>query len=117
MIAVRGLTRSDIVLVAFPFTDLSSTRVRPALIVGRVASDDLILAFITSRTAGADPRTTCLLQSGNTEFAQTGLKVDSLVRLDKLITLHRRLVLRRLGQIGPRTTGVANDALRYALTL
>ena len=117
MTSAIALARGDVVLVAFPFTDLSSKRVRPALVVGRVAGDDLVLAFITSRTTGADPRSTCLLRPGDAEFAQTGLKVDSLVRLDKLVTLDRRLVLRRLGQVGPNTTGVVNSALRFVLAL
>ena len=117
MTAAGALARGDVVLVTFPFTDLSSTRVRPALVVGRVAGDDLILAFITSRTTAADPRGSCLLGSSDADFPRTGLKVDSLVRLDKLVTLHRRLVLRRLGQIGPSTTGVVNSALRFVLAL
>ena len=117
MTAASALARGDVVLVSFPFTDLSSARVRPALVVGRVAGDDLILAFITSQTTGSDPRSTCLLRSGDAKFAQTGLKVDSLVRLDKPDTLHRRLVLRRLGQISPNTTELVNSALRFVLAL
>ncbi len=117
MTAGRTLMRGDVVLINFPFTDLSSARVRPALIVGRATGDDLILAFVTSRTAGAGPRTTCLLRPGDPEFAQTGLTIDSLVRLDRLATLHRHLVMRRLGRIGPSTTDIVDDALRYALVL
>jgi mRNA interferase MazF len=117
MTAGRPLARSDIVLVGFPFTDLSTTRVRPALIIGRVAGDDLILAFITSRATGADPRATCRIGPGDAEFARTGLTVESRIRLDRLATLHRRLVLRRLGQIGPTTSAIVDDALRYSLVL
>lgn len=53
MTAGRGMARGDVILVQFPFTDLSATRLRPAVIVGRVSGDDLILAFITSQITRA----------------------------------------------------------------
>jgi len=46
-----ALARGDVVLVRFPFTDLSGLKLRPALIVGRVSGDDVVLAFVTSQTA------------------------------------------------------------------
>lgn len=109
--------RGDIVLIAFPFTDLSSTRVRPALVLARSAGDDLILAFITSRAATTDPLATCLLRPGDPEFVQAGLRVESLIRHDRLATLNCRSAFHRLGQIGPRTAGVVDDALRYVFML
>jgi len=112
-----GLRRGDIVLVLFPFTDLSGTKRRPALIVGRVESDDLVLAFITSRLPAGSPLSAHSLVPGDPEFRATGLKVPSSVRLDKLATLHRRLVTRRLGAIGPRTTSAVGACLRHALEL
>jgi mRNA interferase MazF len=51
------------------------------------------------------------------EFRGTGLKVASAVRLDKLATLHRNLVRRRLGAIGPAIQRRVDDALRAALGL
>lgn len=112
-----ALARGDVVLVTFPFTDRSATRQRPALIVGRIRGDDLILAFITSRVTQADPQAEHLLTPADPEFSRTGLKVPSLVRLDRLATLHRDLVRRRLGHIGPRAERVVTDALRYVLGL
>jgi mRNA interferase MazF len=112
-----GLRRGDIVLVLFPFTDLSGTKRRPALIVGRVESDDLVLAFITSRLPTSLSPSAHSMDVANPEFRTTGLKVPSSVRLDKLATLHRRLVTRRLGSIGPRTTSAIGACLRHALEL
>jgi mRNA interferase MazF len=112
-----GLRRGDVVLVLFPFTDLSGTKRRPALIVGRVESDDLVLAFITSRGLAIASRSSYALSQSDVEFQRTGLKMASSIRLDKLATLHRRLVTRRLGSIGPQTDLAVAACLRHVLEL
>ncbi len=117
MSGAAGLQLGEVVLVTFPFTDLSSLKVRPALVVGRVVDDDLLVAFISSRTAGADARVDCLLSTDDPEFPLTGLRTASLVRLNKLATLHRGLVRRRLGRIGPETRRVIAQRLRYVFEL
>jgi mRNA interferase MazF len=109
--------RGEIVLVTFPFTDLSSSKLRPALIVERVSGDDLILAFITSRTHPSPSPSECLFDSRDPEFHRTGLKLTSIVRLDKLATLHPGLVRRRLGFVDSHVQGRVNMALRYVFAL
>ena len=111
------LRRDDVVLVSFPFTDLSGQKLRPALVVGRPSGDDVVLAFITSRGEVVVPQAEHALTPGDPEFASTGLKVASRLRVNKLATLHRALVRRRLGRIGPRTRRAADRALRYVLEL
>lgn len=112
-----ALRRDDVVLVSFPFTDLSGQKLRPALVVGRPLGDDVVLAFITSRGEAVVPQAEHVLTPGDPEFASTGLKVTSRLRVNKLATLHRALVRRRLGHIGPRTRRAADRALRYVLEL
>jgi len=115
--APRQLARGDIVLISFPFTDLSTQKVRPALIVARITGDDLVAAFVTSSASPGVSPAVCTLDKTNSEFAQTGLRTASAVRLDKLATLQRRLVMRRLGRIGPQTTSAVQNALRYVFDL
>jgi len=112
-----ALARGDVVLVRFPFTDLSGLKLRPALIVGRVSGDDVVLAFVTSQTAPNQHRADVLLRAGDSEFVLAGLRVSSRVRLDRLVTLSRGLVIRRLGRIGPQTNTAVSDALRYVFEL
>lgn len=111
------LGRDDVVLVRFPFTDLSGSKLRPALVVGRPLGDDVILAFVTTRGEAAEARAEHPLAPTDPEFASTGLKAASRIRLNKLATLHRALVRRRLGRIGPRTRAHVDRSLRYALEL
>ena len=113
----RPLARGDVVLVRFPFTDLSGLKVRPALVVGQVTGDDLILAFVSSRTARPPSPAEHHVDPSDPEFGRTGLRVASLVRLDRLVTLQRALALRRLGAIGPRTQTAIAGALRYVFDL
>ena len=87
------MNRGTIVLTRYPFTDLSSMKRRPALIVSPVESieDDLIVAFITSNTDRIDSGTDFLLDSGNESFADAGLKKPSLIKLAKLATLNKSI--------------------------
>lgn len=114
---VATLRRDDVVLVSFPFTDLSGQKLRPGLVVGRPSGDDVVLAFISSRGGEAVSKAEYLIAPGDPEFPTTGLKVASRVRLNKLATLHRVLVRRRLGRIGPRSRRAVDGALRYVLEL
>ena len=84
-----------IVLVPFPFTDLSSAKVRPALVVsGARKDDDIILCFITSRIDPKQPHQLIVPPS-----RRTGLKVQSAIRFDKIVTLEKRVILGELGRI------------------
>jgi mRNA interferase MazF len=117
-VSVRpSLSRGDVVLITFPFTDLSSQKLRPAVIVGRVSGPDIIVAFITSQVGGPRSPAECPLDPADPEFARTGLRVVSRVRLDKLATLHRSLVQRRVGQIGARTEHAVAAGLQYVFAL
>jgi hypothetical protein len=57
-----------------------------------------------------------LLRS-DAEFRSAGLKDDSLLRVDKLVTLSRNVITRRLGTIGPATEAKATAALRQTFGL
>ncbi len=109
----RPLGRGDVVLVRFPFTDLAGQKLRPALVVGRPADEDLVLAFMTSRVELTEPHAEHLLAVGDPEFRLTGLRTASLIRLNQIATLHRSLIHRRLGTIGPETDQFVRSCLRY----
>ncbi len=111
------LTRGDLVLIQFPFTDLSAQKLRPALILGRVSGDDVIVAFISSRMFSTDPSAEHVLGPTDAEFRTTGLKSASLIRLNKVATLHRGLVRRRIGRIGLATRRAVAKSLRYVFEI
>src|ERR1035441_7161422 len=87
------MKKGDIILIPFPFTDLSGSKYRPALVLNS-REDDVTVAFITTQ----------LYSKSDTDIfieptEQNGLKKDSLIRLSKLATLDKKLAEGRMGEI------------------
>lgn len=88
------LTRGKVVLVPFPFDDLSASKVRPAVcLTGPVgAYRHVILAFITSRSPDEPLESDVVLVSGRPGYEETGLRVSSVLRLHRLMTVSTALL-------------------------
>ena len=101
MVQAAKFHQGDVVLVPFPFSHLTGHKVRPAVIVSAdPQSHELILAFVTSVLTNRSSRGAEVeLLRSNPEFVKTGLKTDSLLRVDKLVTLSHQIITRRLGTI------------------
>lgn len=84
-----------IVLIPFPFTDLTSAKLRPALIVSGSPENDVVVLFITSRKP--DGGKYFQLETDEDDFSDSGLKTTSYIRLDKIATLNKKLVIGELG--------------------
>src|SRR5437588_110548 len=96
------LARGDVVLTPFPFTDSKGAPLRPALVVSRVPiGRDVVLAGISSVVHGSSVPTDYLVSTSHAESLQTGLRVASVFRMHKLVTVEETVVVRRLGRIGP----------------
>jgi mRNA interferase MazF len=101
MPSTTSYKRGAVVLVPFPFTDLTTSKQRPGLVLSsdafNTSHDDVILAAITSQMP---PRLSPEeFQIPSQELGQCGLPKASLVRLSKLVTLHQRLVIKTLGTL------------------
>ncbi len=82
-----------VVLVPFPFSDLSQSKLRPALVLADVGRGDWILCQITSKPYG-DSRSMAL---SNVHFATGSLRVDSYARPGKLFTANHSLIVAQVG--------------------
>lgn len=110
--------RGDVVLTHFPFTDLSGSAVRPALVVSHgLIGQDLVLAGISSVVRGVHSPTDCPLDSSHPEFAQTGLRVTSVFRMHKLAAVEQSVIVRRLGHVSPQMQAALDALLRSVLGL
>jgi mRNA interferase MazF len=88
----------DIVLAAFPFTDLSGTKRRPCVVLATAESPgDFVVAFITSEPLAGFPRFGIAIDPTHPSWSRTHLKAASVVRTDKLCTLNTRVITGRLG--------------------
>ncbi len=111
------MTKGKIVLTSFPFTDLSGSKRRPALIVSKENSrEDVIVAFITSRLY-KESETDLLINNEHPDFAKTGLKVPSLIRLSKLATLEKALIVGEIGYCGDNLLVQINSKLKLTCGL
>jgi mRNA interferase MazF len=101
----RPIGRGDVVLVPFPFTDLSATKRRPAVVLwADPARADFLLAFVSSQRIRAGEVGAVPLLPTHPEFSLTGLAAPSTVRTTKLVTLSGTLLKRWLGRLGPLLT-------------
>jgi mRNA interferase MazF len=94
----------DIVLIRYPQTDLAEGKLRPALVVAVAPGrhTDLLLALITSRTYQAVPKFDEIINPSDSDYAATGLKVRSVVRLARLASVEPSVITARLGQVSPK---------------
>lgn len=116
------MKRGDVVLVDFPYSDQTGSKLRPALIVQadvlNQKLDDTILAVITSskrRMVGS--ATQLVIDVSTAEGKRTGLQMDSVVQCENLVTRDQRLLRKRLGEIAPSLMSAIDDCLRAALAL
>ena len=103
--------RGDIVLVAFPFTDLSSTKRRPALVISPDSFNDhlqdVVLAAITSQVTPAD---TLVIEPA--DCVDGILPKQSAVRAGKSFTISSSLVAKKLCSLRSGRTDDVLSALR-----
>lgn len=85
--------RSSIVLIHFPFSDLSQTKLRPALVLSQTTKDDFILCQIPSN-ARADEQSIEIVAN---DFAEGSLQKMSYIRPNKIFTAHKSLITKRVG--------------------
>ncbi|HEY2945386.1 MAG TPA: type II toxin-antitoxin system PemK/MazF family toxin [Vicinamibacteria bacterium] len=102
-----GVRAGVVVLVRFPFSDLSSSKLRPALVVASAGGIDWVLCQITSNPYG-DPSAVPLTTAS---FAEGGLPRESFVRPGKLFTASESIVVRAMGQL----TSAAHQAVVDAI--
>ncbi len=111
------MTKGKVVLVPFPFDDLSTTKVRPAVCLTHPIGPyrHVILAFITSQIPSDLMETDVVLDVGHVDFATTGLHVSSTIRLHRLMTVTTSLIQRELGEISPRIQLEIFSKLRHLI--
>ncbi len=114
------MIKGKVVLVPFPFDGLSATKVRPAVCLTEAigAHRHIVLAFITSRVPSDLLDSDLILNATDADFALTGLRVTSTLRLHRLMTTTATLIRRELGELSPALQSIVDDKLRrlFALT-
>ena len=95
------MIKNSIVLVPFPFDDFSASKVRPALcLTDKIGKyKNVIIAFISSKIAEDVLDSDIIVRKNSKEWERTGLLVDSIIRLHKVVTIPSSLIQRKLGNV------------------
>jgi mRNA interferase MazF len=107
------MRKGAIVLIPFPFTDLSGQKIRPALVlVNPNRGSDCIVAFITSGKGIKSGSSISISKSD-----ENGLKTDSYIQIDKIATLQKGLILGEIGCVDKVSLHKVTEALKKLFDL
>ena len=87
--------KGEVIVLPFPFTDLSASKRRPALILSNIKGNDYIMLQITSKNI-KDNYAISLIDS---DFSYGSLQTDSNIRPNKIFTLDEKLILYKIGHL------------------
>lgn len=95
------MIKNSIVLVPFPFDDYSASKVRPAICLTSEIGKyhHIIIAFITSKLPDDLVASDLIIEKRSANSSGTGLAVDSVIRLHKMVTIPKSVIKRKLGSI------------------
>jgi mRNA interferase MazF len=86
----------EVVVTTFPFADKAGTKLRPALVLRDTGGDDLIIALISTSLARS------AFDATLADWQQAGLAQQSIVRVDKLLTIAQSRLRGPVGSLTPR---------------
>jgi len=91
----------QIVLFRFPQTDLAQGKLRPALLLGQLPGpyDDWLICMISSQTWHCIQGFDEIIQEGDSDFAASGLKAASVIRVGRLAVVEGQMLLGAIGEI------------------
>ena len=90
------MIKNSIVLVPFPFDDFSASKVRPTLCLTSAIGkyEHVIIAFISSKIPDEQIESDFVIKKNTDNWTGTGLTVDSVIRLHKMVTIPKKLIKR-----------------------
>jgi mRNA interferase MazF len=87
--------KGDIVVVPFPFSDLTNSKRRPALVITELTGDDVILCQITSKNTNDKYS----IELNSTDFENGNLNQASNIRPNRIFTADFHIILYKVGNI------------------
>ena len=105
------MAKGDIVLITFPFTNLTGNKLRPAIVLIET-SLDITVCFVTSQINWQEQTDVLLLPND-----QNGIKKQSLIRTSKIATIDRNLSKGLLGRLSSNEIERLDDQLKILFKL
>lgn len=108
--------KGKIVLMPFPFTDLTVAKLRPALVIYE-GEEDVVVAFISSKIPSVPSEIDALITKNRANFSKTGLKVDSVLKLYKIATVLKSLIVGELGELTEELKQEVNQKIKKMMEI
>ena len=103
-------TKGAVVLIKFPFSDLTKIKLRPALVLAKTNYNDFILCQITSKKYN-DANSTKIV---DLDFENGSLHKDSFVRYTKIFTANNSIIVTELGKLQKKKfIGIINSLIEF----
>ena len=94
---MAGFVKGNVVVVPFPFSDLTGLKRRPALVLADLPGDDIILCQITSQQI----KDRFSVPLTDTQFAEGSLPIISNIRPNRIFTADKNIIIRTSGTVKP----------------
>ena len=104
--------KGDVIVIPFPFTDLTGNKKRPALVIADLPGDDIIVCQITSQTK-SDP---FALSISANDFISGSLPINSFIRPSKIFTADKNLIISTAGHLSETKIRDALNAVIEIIT-
>ena len=105
---MEKFVKGTVVVIPFPFSDLSASKRRPALVLADFFGDDILLCQITSQYHNKDKNTIALK---TTDFKSGALPVDSYIRPTRIFTADKSLIMRTIGAVSDKIMNQTVDKI------
>jgi mRNA interferase MazF len=92
---MERFVKGDVVVVPFPFSDLSASKRRPALVLFDLPGDDILLCQITSQ----ENNDRFSISLDNIDFISGGLPSSSFIRPTRIFTADKKIIIRKSGNV------------------
>jgi len=104
--------QGDILLIPIPYSDLTSNKKRPVLVLSNddynIKTEDIIVAAITSNITSKEYS----ILISNKDMQEGNLHVNSCIRVDKIYTLSQSIVIKKFGAVKPEIINNVKEKLR-----
>jgi len=104
---MEKIVKGDVVVLPFPYSNLSSSKKRPALIIAILEGDDVVLCQITSRQR-KDKHS---IELKDSDFKQGKLNVDSYIKSNRIFTADKSIILYKIGSLKEKKTNEAIESI------
>ena len=113
---VKMYNSGEIVLISFPFTNLTDSKIRPALVINE-KKDDIIIIGIFSKIPEVIEDSWLQIEKNQPWFAQTGLKKTSVIKTEKIAVIHKSIVKNKIGKLPDEIFGSVKEKIRKTLNI